>query len=139
MSKLPKSTQPLTNRTKMKLTVEQISKLEHKLIEAIKTSDVDFIENVLHDDLVFLAPNGQLITKEMDIASHKSKQMTVELLIPTMETCKIIDDIAISIVVYNTKGTMLGEPISGKFRYIRNWKLMNGDVKIMSGACIKIS
>lgn len=65
--------------------------------------------------------------------------MTVELLIPTIETCKIIGDTAISIVVYDTKGTMLGEPISGQFRYIRNWKVVNNSIKIMSGACIKIS
>ncbi len=123
----------------MKLTEEEIHKLEINLIEAIKTSDIDFIENVLHDNLLFLAPDGQLVTKEMDLDSHKSKQMTVEILIPKFETCKIVGDTAISVVVYNAKGTMLGEPISGLFRYIRNWKIINDSIKIVSGACIKIS
>lgn len=123
----------------MKLIKEEIIKLEHKLIEAIKTSDIDFIENVLHHDLLFLAPNGQIVTKEMDLTSHKSKQMTVERLIPNFEDFNIIGDTAISIVVYDTKGIMLGQPISGQFRYIRNWKVFNADIKIVSGACLQIS
>lgn len=123
----------------MKLIKEDIVKLEYDLIEAIKTSDIDFIDNVLHDDLQFLTPNGQVITKEMDLASHKSKQMTVEVLIPTFETCKIIGDTAISIVVYDAKGTMLGKSISGQFRYIRNWQVFNDSIKIVSGACLQIS
>ena len=123
----------------MTLTKEEIIKLEQKLIEAIKTSDIDFIENLLHDDLLFLAPNGLVVTKEMDLTSHKSKQMTVEKLIPTFEDFIIIGDTAISIVVYDTKGVMLGQPISGKFRYIRNWKVFNDQIKIVSGACVQIS
>jgi Domain of unknown function (DUF4440) len=103
----------------MKLIKEEIIKLEHKLIEAIKASDIDFIEKVLHDDLLFLAPNGQIITKEMDLTSHKSKQMIVERLIPNFED--------------------LGQPISGQFRYIRNWKVFNDHIKIVSGACLQIS
>jgi ketosteroid isomerase-like protein len=123
----------------MKLIKEEIIKLEYKLIEAIKTSDIDFIKDILHDDMLFLAPNGQVVTKEMDLASHTSKQMTVEQLIPNFEYCNIIGDTAISIVVYNTKGKMLGQPISGQFRYIRNWKIFNGNIKVVSGACIKVS
>lgn len=123
----------------MKFIKEEIIKLEYKLIEAIKTSDIGFIENVLHDDLLFLAPNGQVVTKEMDLTSHKSKQMTVEQLIPKFENFIIIDDTAISVVVYATKGVMLGQHISGQFRYIRNWKVFNDSIKIVSGACLQIS
>lgn len=123
----------------MKLVKGEVIKLEYQLIEAIRTSDIDFIENILHDDLLFLAPNGHIITKEMDLASHRLKQMTVDELVPTFEDFKIIGDMAISIVVYDTKGVMLGQAISGRFRYIRNWKVINDQVKIVSGACIQIS
>ena len=123
----------------MQLIKEEIINLELKLIEAIKTSDIDFIENILHDNLLFLAPNGQIVTKEMDLTSHKSKQMTVEQIIPNFEDCNIIDDTAISVVVYDTKGIMLGQPISGQFRYIRNWKVFNDHIKMVSGACLQIS
>lgn len=122
----------------MKLLKEEIVKLENRLIEAIKVSDIHFIENILHDDLLFLAPDGRLITKEMDLSSHRSKQMIVEELIPYFQECILIEDTAISIVVYNTKGIMLGQSISGQFRYIRNWKRFNDGIKIVSGACVRI-
>ncbi len=122
----------------MKFNKEEIIKLEYKLIEAIKKSDIDFFEKILHDDLYFLAPNGILITKQMDLDSHKSKQMIVEELTPSFENLTIIDEIAISIMTYETKGMMLGNPIQGKFRYIRNWKVFPDSIKIISGACLKI-
>jgi ketosteroid isomerase-like protein len=135
----PKTLQQLSDRTKMTLSKEVIIELEHRLIEAIKTSDIDFLENVLHDDLLFLAPNGQVVTKEMDLTSHKSKQMTVEQLVPNFEDCTTMGDTAISIVVYDTKGVLLGQAISGQFRYIRNWKVFGDCIKIVSGACMQIA
>ncbi len=117
----------------------RIMKLEYQLIEAIKTSDIKFIENILHDDLLFLAPNGQVITKEMDLNSHKFRQMTVEQLVPKFEELILIGDTATSIVVYDTKGVMLGRPVSGQFRYIRTWKILNDRIKLLSGACLQIS
>jgi hypothetical protein len=123
----------------MKLIKEDIIKLEQQLIEAIKTSDIHFIENILHDNLLFLAPNGQVVTKEMDLASHRSGEMTVEQLLPSFEDFNIIGDIAISIVTYDTKGTMLGQPISGQFRYIRTWKAFTDGIKVISGACVRIA
>jgi Domain of unknown function (DUF4440) len=90
----------------MKLNKEEIIKVENKLIEVIKTSDIDFIENILHNDLLFLALNGQVVTKEMDLTSHKLKQMTVEQLIPNFEDLNIIGDTAISVVVRDTKGSV---------------------------------
>lgn len=123
----------------MQITKEKIVELEFQLIEAIKTGDITFIENVLHDDLLFLAPNGQVVTKEMDLTAHQSKQMIVEQLIPRFESLNIIGDTAISIVVYDTKGVMLGQRISGQFRYIRNWQIFNESIKVVSGACVQIS
>jgi hypothetical protein len=123
----------------MKLVKDEIIKLEYQLIEAIRTNDIYFIEKILHDDLLFLAPNGQIITKEMDLTAHRLKQMTVDQLVPTFEDFNIIGDTAISIVVYDSKGVMLGQAISGRFRYIRNWKVINGQVQIVSGACLQIS
>jgi ketosteroid isomerase-like protein len=129
----------LRKKIDMELTKKEIIKLEYRLIEAIKTSDINFIENALHDDLLFIAPNGQVVTKEMDLASHKSGEMTVEQLIPKFEEFAIIGHTAISIVSYDTKGTMLGQPISGRFRYIRTWKVFKDDIKIISGACLQVS
>src|SRR5688572_9244309 len=123
----------------MKITKEAIVEIEYKLIEGIKTCNISFLDSLLHDELLFMVPNGQVITKEMDLASHRSGEMVVEQLIPAIEEINIIDDTAIVIVVYDTKGTMLGNPIEGQFRYIRIWKLFKDGLKVIGGSCFKIS
>ena len=122
----------------MNITKTVIAELENKLVEGIKKSDIVFLDKVLHDDLLFLAPNGQLITKAIDLASHKAGEMTVEQLIPTIEEINIIGDTAVVVVVYDTKGTMLGTPIQGQFRYIRIWKQFPGGLKVIGGSCFKL-
>lgn len=116
----------------------EIIYLETQLIEAIKTSDIGFLESVLHDDLLFLTPDGSIITKAIDLASHRAGEMIVKEIIATIEEINLIGDTAIAVVVYDTKGTMLGNPIEGKFRYIRIWKQFPDGIKIIGGSCCKI-
>ena len=122
----------------MNITKNEIIELENKLVEGIKKSDITFLDKVLHNDLLFLAPNGQIITKAIDLASHQAGEMLVEQLIPTIEDINVIDDTAIVVVVYNTKGTMLGNPIQGQFRYIRIWKQFPDGLKVIGGSCFQL-
>lgn len=117
---------------------EEIIEIENRLLDAIKTSDLAVLDTILHDDLLFIAPNGQTITKEMDLASHRAGEMEVEQLIANFENINIIGDLAIVVVVYNTKGKMLGNPIQGQFRYIRIWKRFADGLKVMGGSCFKV-
>lgn len=119
----------------MLLNKELVLQLEYKLIEAIKTSDIAFLKNHLHDGLFFVAPDGSIITKAMDIMAHQSRQMQVEYIEPFFEDVKIMQDTAVVLVDYETKGTMLGNPIEGRFRYIRFWKQFHQDLKIIGGSC----
>jgi ketosteroid isomerase-like protein len=117
---------------------EDILKVENDLIEAMKISDIDTLDKLLHEDLLFITPNGQTITKKMDLDSHRSKTMIIENIFPTIELINVIDDIAIVTIVIDTKGEMLEQPIEGKFRYIRVWKSIQNQLKVVAGSCIQI-
>ncbi|RNI29958.1 nuclear transport factor 2 family protein [Rufibacter immobilis] len=123
----------------MKISREDVLHTETVLVEAIKSRDVKLLDSILHDDLLFIAPNGQVVTKQMDLDSHRAGEMLVEQLLPTVEEVKIVDDTAIAILVYDTKGTMLGKPIQGRFRYIRIWKQFSDSLKVIGGSCTKLS
>lgn len=112
--------------------------LETRLIEAIKTSDVNWLDQHLHDELLFMVPGGQIITKQTDLEAHRSGAMVVEHLVPDFEKIRVVDDTAIVTVVYDTKGIMTGTPIKGKFRYIRTWKKFPDGLKVVSGACFML-
>ncbi|HKP95619.1 MAG TPA: nuclear transport factor 2 family protein [Fibrobacteria bacterium] len=122
----------------MPITRESILNAELGLIEGIKKSDVRYLSHILHDDLLFIAPNGQVVTKQMDLESHRKGDMVVESLTPTFEEIRILDTVATVIVVYETKGSMLGNPISGRFRYIRIWKDSGDGLKVIGGGCFAI-
>ena len=50
----------------MAIDRDAVIEFEHSLIEGIRKSDIPFLDGILHDDLLFLAPNGQVVTKQMD-------------------------------------------------------------------------
>src|SRR4051812_4616804 len=111
-----------------------IEKAERLLSTAITTGDVNYLEETIDDNLLCLVPSGKIITKAMDLSSHKSGEMSVDKLQLKIEDIRIIGDNAISIVLYETKGKLLGESIEGSFRYIRTWKLMNGKLKVIAAS-----
>ena len=123
----------------MELNKDETIAIEYKLVEGIKMSDIAFLENVLHDDLLFIAPNGQTITKSMDLASHRAGEMVVAYLVPTFEEIKLFENTASVIVVYDTKGTMQGNPIEGKFKYFRVWQLFDDGLKVIGGSCCRVN
>lgn len=120
------------------MTKDEIIQVESQLIEGIKTSDTDLLDRLLHDELLFIAPNGETVTKEADLASHRKGEMEVEHLEARFEDVRIVDDNAIVVVVYDTRGRMLGKAIQGKFRYIRVWKKFNAGWKVIGGSCFAI-
>ena len=117
---------------------DAIIELEDELLRAIRSSDISALDKLLHDDLLFIAPNGQVVTKKMDLDSHQAGTMVIEKLIRTIEQVNLIDNLAVVIVVYETEGKMLGKSIQGHFRYIRIWKQQDGQWKVVGGSCTQI-
>jgi ketosteroid isomerase-like protein len=119
-------------------SVKDIQNQEAKLLEAMKRHDLQALDCLLHDDLLFIAPDGQTVTKEMDLDAHRSGSMIIERIESTIEQISLIGDSAVVVVVLDTKGSMLGNPIEGKFRYIRVWKQFGAEQKVIAGSCTKI-
>jgi ketosteroid isomerase-like protein len=111
---------------------------ENLLVAAMKASNIEALESLLHDDLLFITPDGQAITKKMDLDSHRSGTMVVDKINPEIETINIIGDTAVITIAITAKGSMMGEPIEGKFRYIRVWKLIGNTLKVIAGSCTPI-
>lgn len=120
------------------ITASEIELMEFELADAIRLNKVNDLKHLLHDELLAIAPNGLTITKEMDLASHAAGEMVVHKLKVTVEETHIIDDTAICTVVYDTKGRMMGEPIAGKFKYLRVWKKFDDGFKVIAASCFKI-
>jgi ketosteroid isomerase-like protein len=111
---------------------------ENELLAAIKNADVLSLQELLHDDLFFNLPNGETITKEMDLKGYRSGKMKIDLLEASNQIISIIEDSAIVCVTVLLQGTHDNHPINGSFRYIRVWKKNNDRLKVIAGSCVAL-
>ena len=112
----------------------EILDLENKLYQAIKNNNTEVLEELLHDDLLFIIPSGETITKQMDLKTYLEGDLKITELTPNVEQLNIIDDLAIITLQLELKGSYKNNPFEGKFRYIRFWKSFTSGIKVVGGS-----
>lgn len=118
---------------------DAILECERRLIDAQRTSNVKELDQLLHEDLLFTIPNGQIITKQIDLDSHKSGDMSINSSIVLNQTIKLIEDVAVAVTTIELKGQYRNQPIDGKFVYNRVWKQVSTQWKLISGSAVQAS
>jgi hypothetical protein len=113
---------------------EQILECEKRLLEAMKNSDIQVLDELLHDSLIFNIPTGQTITKSMDIENYRLGNMIVSEISATDQIINFIDDTSTVAVTLYLKARYGEQIIDGKFRYLRVWKLFGSSWKIIAGS-----
>ncbi|TAD96583.1 MAG: nuclear transport factor 2 family protein [Bacteroidetes bacterium] len=117
---------------------EQIILNEEKLLVAIKSNDVEILDNLLHQDLLFNLPNGQTVSKEMDMQTYCSGNMTVHEISASQQQINLIGDTAVVSVKIKIDGKYFEQVLNGTFSYIRVWKLFDQQWKIIAGSCVQV-
>ncbi len=117
---------------------EDILKLENQLYEAMKSADIEALDNLLHNDLLFIIPSGEVISKEKDLESYRTGNLKIIELQPDVEHLNIIDDVAIITLKLKLNGSFSGDPFEAQFRYIRFWKGFEDGIKVIGGSGIAI-
>lgn len=123
---------------KIGMTKQDVIEAENKLFSAQLVSNVDALDQLLHNDLIAVAPTGQVLTKQMDLDSHKAKTMIIEDASTIIDEIKIAGDTALSIVTMTAKGKMMGTPLEGKFRYFRVWKRFDDELKVIGASFMQL-
>ncbi len=120
------------------ITKDDILALENQLYDAMKSSNVEILDKLLHDDLLFIVPSGETITKEMDLATYRNGNLKIVELVPTIEQLNIMDDLAVITLKIALKGSYNGQPFEAQYRYIRFWKNFSDGIKVVGGSGISI-
>lgn len=120
------------------ITRENIIEAENKLFSAQLVSNVDALDQLLHDDLIAVTPSGEIVTKKMDLDSHRAKTMIIEDASTEIDDIRITDGTALSIVTMTAKGKVMGTPLEGKFRYFRVWKCFDGTLKVIGASFMQL-
>jgi len=115
-----------------------IIKVEKELLNAMKKCDLKKLDELLHEELLFSIPNGQTITKAIDIETYGSGNMKIDEIKSSEQEINLIEDNAIVSVVIDMKGRYFDYSLDGKYKIIRIWKLFNSHFKVIAGSSMKL-
>lgn len=86
------------------------------------TSDVDALDQLIADDLVFTNHFGQLLTKQLDLDIHRSGVLQFSRLEPSEQLIKLDSPLAIVSARIKVSGIYERESFSADLRYTRIWR-----------------
>ena len=106
---------------------ETIEALETRLEAAMLDSDVEALDELLDDRLVFTNHVGQRMTKRMDLDAHRSGIVDIESIRRSDQSVTLFDGVAIVSVLSEICGSFGGVRSTAEIRFTRVWQQRNGE------------
>jgi len=106
---------------------------EAALRKAQLTSNVEELDRLVDDALVFTGPNGAVYGKQDDLDAHRRGLIRITRLDPSEERIQRFGNIAVVSVRMEMSGTFEGAPFAGPFRYTRVWRAHEDGWRIVAG------
>ena len=110
---------------------------EEFLRTAMLSSDVEQLDELIADDLIFVTHFGQILSKETDIEAHRSGNLKFSRIEVLDQRIRLLDMLAVTITRVKLSGTF-GTPFEGDFCFTRVWQYRVGKWKIVSGHCSSV-
>ncbi|WP_354165243.1 nuclear transport factor 2 family protein [Burkholderia sp. 567] len=115
-----------------------IEPYEAALRAAMLTNDVDALDTLLDDDLIFTVPTGQVIAKHDDLSAHRAKLLRLDALdIQEMGT-KMIGEMILTTTKAMLAGRFDGTAFNGMFAYTRLWRRPGSNWRVVAGHASQI-
>ena len=105
---------------------------ERALQAAMRASDVDELDKLLHAELLAVGPDGRLADKAMDLEAHRVGAFEIAELIEEEVRVRVVGETALTFVVLAIQGTINGADVSGRYRYTRTWTRVTGDWRVIA-------
>ncbi|UIP29610.1 nuclear transport factor 2 family protein [Photobacterium sp. TLY01] len=119
--------------------VQEIFAVEEKLKASMLSSDTGALTDLLSDSLVFINHFGQRVSKQDDIALHRSGLLTID----SIELCdlQVVPQGNIALVHVNAdiQGKYDGAVANGVFAFSRVWLKQNNQWQLISAQSTIIS
>lgn len=111
---------------------------EERLRTAMLSSNVEVLDELIADDLIFVNHFGQILSKETDIEAHRSGNLKITRIDILDQRIKLLDMLAVTVTRVALTGTF-GTPFEGEFCYTRVWQYRIGKWQIASGHCSSVT
>lgn len=95
--------------------------LEERLKKAMLESNISELDELISDQLIFTDHWGHVLSKEHDLAAHKSGDLKIEKIELSERVIKYFHDVAVVSVLAKITGRYKGTASDGSFRFTRVW------------------
>jgi hypothetical protein len=116
----------------------EIIKMEERLRIAMLTSNVEALDVLIHDRLLFIGPDGEVYHKTDDLELHRTGQIKFTRIELTDLQIESYGSTAITVALVNLAGTYKGKTFEGCSRYSRTWMYSNQQWRIISGSVCSV-
>ncbi|MGU7775916.1 nuclear transport factor 2 family protein [Burkholderia sp. MR1-5-21] len=110
-----------------------VEQYEAALRAAMLTNDVEALDALLDDDLIFTVPDGRVISKDDDLSAHRAKRLRLDRLDLHETRAHAIGEM----VLVTTKATLAGHfdaaAFAGSFAYTRLWRQSGTTWRVVAG------
>ncbi|MDN7431023.1 DUF4440 domain-containing protein [Burkholderia sp. AU16741] len=110
-----------------------IEPCETALRAAMLANDVEALDALLDDDLVFTIPTGQIVSKEDDLAAHRAKLLRLDALDVHEMRASAIDEMILTTTQATLAGHFDGTAFTGTFAYTRLWRRSGAHWRVVAG------
>ncbi|WP_412025962.1 nuclear transport factor 2 family protein [Burkholderia cepacia] len=110
-----------------------IEPYEAALRTAMLANDVDALDALLDDELVFTVPTGQIISKEDDLSAHRAKLLRLDQLDFHETRACAIDEMILTTTKATLAGRFDGTAFDGTFAYTRLWRRSGAGWRVVAG------
>lgn len=120
----------------LKMNQARVIEYEEMLRSAMLSNNVELLEELLSDELIFVNHFGQWLSKEQDINAHRSKSLDIAGIEVLEQEIKLFQELAVTVTKVALNGSLAaGESIGGEYSYTRVWKDVEGKLKVVSCHC----
>ena len=114
--------------------MQEISQYEELLRRAMLASDVDALDTLIADDLLFVTHFGQILGKDDDLNAHRQKLFTLSRLDFHRQDVRRHGDSFVTVTVAALEGIANNVPFTDKIVFPRVWrKNGNGTLQVCAG------
>ncbi len=112
----------------------QVIEVEERLRQAMLRSDIGVLDELIAPELIFTNHLGQLVSKQDDLAFHRSGTLKLKELNPSERHIQLNSGFAVVSVLMHLLGTYESSPIDFSIRYTRVWLIFpDGTMQIIAG------
>lgn len=116
----------------------EILDLEAQIVAAILSSNVEVLDQLLHDRLVFVNHLGMTLSKQEDLDPHISGDLKITRLETSDQQVQAFRDTCVVVVSKEIKGSYMNQEFESNVKFTRVWQRIEGQWKVIAASSVPL-